>query len=162
MKNRWKQNVFIVGLSALCAASMLLTGCSFYKTVEEESSVSTADILDYVDEDQVAGNTVMIESVLQLEELGVSEEDAPEKASELMDMLWTQCGASVIDSFGLGTTKNSLLALDNNGFVWNITYEGTGEDLTFVSIKEADTADYEYLGVYGTQVTGDTNTEEEE
>lgn len=163
---KYSKRAVLCTLATVLLLGTAMTGCQSKKSVSEvDTSASIEKILEYIDEDQLAGNHLMIEQVLQLEECGVSEEDASQKAEELMAFLFERCKVTVVDAFGLGPDDNQLLVLDDSNILWSVTYENTGKDLSFVDIKEADQSDYEYMGLYNQieeRFGSDDETEESE
>lgn len=125
-----KKKVLILGMTVVMGVGALFTGCgSKEKEVKEQK-----DILDYVDEDQVAGNNILIEEQLK-SEFDVPEDMAAEKSAELMDMLFWECNVTVL----VGSQPldgNKLLLEDEVGTIWQVDCKGTGKDLTFEKVRE--------------------------
>lgn len=124
-----KKRTIVVGLILTCCVAGLV-GCQSKKTEPENQK----QILDYVDEDQVAGNNLLIEAQLK-SAFEVPEDVVAEKSAELMERLFQECNVTSL-SGSQPLDGNKLLLEDENGTVWQVDVEGKGKDIKFGKIRE--------------------------
>lgn len=110
------------------------------------------------------GNLSMLIGFLKSE--GVSEDKAEDKATDLMNLLYSEAKVGDIDGIGPGTKENTYYVESGANMLYVVTYENSGDKISFKSVKEGSQSDYVKAGLMESStadesVTDDTESTEE-